>query len=119
MKRLLPGITINPPGYTTLRSLEGMMKGMGTFALSLETWEQAMEGVYAIVGSPETVYEKLEENLARLGTGNLLGLFQLGTLPADLTRRNMDLFAAEVMPRLRARFPEGQPMLDPSLSAAV
>ena len=33
VKRLLPGITINPPGYTSLRSLEGIMKGMGTFAL--------------------------------------------------------------------------------------
>ena len=33
---------------------------------------------------------------------NLLGLFQLGTLPADLTRRNMELFAREVMPALKA-----------------
>ncbi|MGH9139112.1 MAG: LLM class flavin-dependent oxidoreductase [Acidimicrobiales bacterium] len=118
VKRLLPGITINPPGYTSLRSLEGMMKGMGTFALTLETWEEAMEGVYAIVGSPDTVYERLEENLQRLGTGNLLGLFQLGTLPAELTKRNLELFAAEVMPRLRERFPEGKPMLDPALSVA-
>jgi alkanesulfonate monooxygenase SsuD/methylene tetrahydromethanopterin reductase-like flavin-dependent oxidoreductase (luciferase family) len=105
VRRLLPGITINPPGYTSLRSYEGMMKGMGTFALSLKTWEEAMDGVYAVVGSPDTVYEKLEENLARLGTGNLLGLFQLGTLPAD-----------QVMPRLRQRFPDGEPMLDPALS---
>jgi alkanesulfonate monooxygenase SsuD/methylene tetrahydromethanopterin reductase-like flavin-dependent oxidoreductase (luciferase family) len=111
VRRLLPGITINPPGYTSLRSLEGMMKGAGTFALSLETWEQAMEGVYAIVGSPETVYQRLEENLGRLGTGNLLGLFQLGTLPGDLTRRNLELFSQEVMPRLRERFPTGQAML--------
>ena len=114
VKRLLPGITINPPGYTSLRSLEGMMKGMGTFALSLESWEQVVEGQYAIVGSPETVYEKLEDNLARLGTGNLLGLFQLGTLPYDLTRRNLELFSTEVMPKLRERFPDGKPMLDES-----
>jgi alkanesulfonate monooxygenase SsuD/methylene tetrahydromethanopterin reductase-like flavin-dependent oxidoreductase (luciferase family) len=119
VKRLLPGITINPPGYTSLRSLEGMMKGMGTFALALETWEEAMDGVYAIVGSPETVRERLEQNLARLGTGNLLGLFQLGTLPADLTRRNLELFATEVMPELRERFPEGKPMLDPSLAGVA
>jgi hypothetical protein len=32
----------------------------------------------------------------------LLGLFQLGTLPADLTRKNMQLFAKEVMPALQA-----------------
>jgi alkanesulfonate monooxygenase SsuD/methylene tetrahydromethanopterin reductase-like flavin-dependent oxidoreductase (luciferase family) len=118
VKRLLPGITISPPGYTSLRSLENMIKSgqAGTFALSLETWEQVIEGRYAIVGSPSTVYEQLEENLTRLGTGNLLGLFQLGTLPHDLTKRNLELFATEVMPKLRARFPDGEPMLDPSLS---
>ena len=43
-------------------------------------------------------------NVERLGVGNLLGLFQLGTLPADDTRRNLELFAAEVMPKLRERF---------------
>jgi alkanesulfonate monooxygenase SsuD/methylene tetrahydromethanopterin reductase-like flavin-dependent oxidoreductase (luciferase family) len=111
VKRLLPGIDIQPPGYTTLRSIQNIMKGRGTFALNLDTWEQTVEGQYAIVGSPDTVYEQLEANLSRLGTGNLLGLFQLGTLPADATRRNLELFAREVMPRLRTRFPEGQPML--------
>ena len=53
------------------------------------------------------------------GTGNLLGLFQLGTLPADLTRRNLELFASEVMPRLKERFPEGQPILRPLTQAQV
>jgi alkanesulfonate monooxygenase SsuD/methylene tetrahydromethanopterin reductase-like flavin-dependent oxidoreductase (luciferase family) len=110
VKRLLPGINIQPPGYTSLRSYESMLKGIGTFAINLETWDQVEEGAYAIVGSPDTVLEKLTENLQRLGTGNLLGLFQLGTLPADLTRRNLELFAAEVMPKLRERFPEGQPV---------
>ena len=51
------------------------------------------------------------ENLHRLGTGNLLGLFQLGTLPAEPTRRSLDLFAREVMPRLRKEFPEGDKVL--------
>ena len=103
--------TPSPPGYTSVRSLENIWKGAATFALSLENWDQVVEGQYAIVGSPDTVYRLLEEDLERLGTGNLLGLFQLGTLPADLTRRNLELFATEVMPRLRERFPEGQPVL--------
>jgi len=42
-----------------------------------------------------------ERTMAWLGVGNVLTLLQLGTLPADLTRRNMELFAAEVMPHLR------------------
>jgi alkanesulfonate monooxygenase SsuD/methylene tetrahydromethanopterin reductase-like flavin-dependent oxidoreductase (luciferase family) len=109
VKRLLPGITISPPGYTTLRSYENMMKGLGTFMASLESWDQVEEGQYAIVGSPETVTRKLTENLERLGAGNLLGLFQLGTLPADLTRRNLELFSREVMPKLRAQFGAWEP----------
>jgi alkanesulfonate monooxygenase SsuD/methylene tetrahydromethanopterin reductase-like flavin-dependent oxidoreductase (luciferase family) len=105
VKRLLPGISISPPGYTSVRSLENIIKGGHTFAEFLETWEQVVEGEYAIVGSPDTVAEKLSANIERLGVGNLLGLFQLGTLPADDTRRNLELFAAEVMPKLRQRFP--------------
>jgi alkanesulfonate monooxygenase SsuD/methylene tetrahydromethanopterin reductase-like flavin-dependent oxidoreductase (luciferase family) len=95
-----------------------MLKGANTFAINLETWDEVVEGQYAIVGSPDTVYEKLVENLHRLGTGNLLGLFQLGTLPADLTRRNLELFATEVMPRLRKEFPEGQAILQQSEAVA-
>jgi hypothetical protein len=53
----------------------------------------------------------LEANLERLGTGNLLGLFQLGTLPQELTMKSLSLFAKEVMPKLRERFPDGKRML--------
>jgi len=105
VRRLLPGISVSPPGYTSVRSLENIIKGAPTFAEFLETWDQVVEGQYAIVGSPETVLERLTANVERLGVGNLLGLFQLGTLPADDTRRNLELFAAEVMPKLRERFP--------------
>jgi hypothetical protein len=34
--------------------------------------------------------------------GNLLVMCQFGTLPADLTRKNLELFAREVMPALKA-----------------
>jgi alkanesulfonate monooxygenase SsuD/methylene tetrahydromethanopterin reductase-like flavin-dependent oxidoreductase (luciferase family) len=86
--------------------------------MNLDTWDQVVEGQYAIVGSPETVYEQLERDILRLGTGNLLGLFQLGTLPADLTRRNLELFASEVMPKLQARFPEGKAIIESASAVA-
>jgi alkanesulfonate monooxygenase SsuD/methylene tetrahydromethanopterin reductase-like flavin-dependent oxidoreductase (luciferase family) len=111
VRRLLPGINISPPGYTSIRSYENILKGAKTFALNLKTWEEVVTGQYAIVGSPETVTERLTENLRRLGPGNLLGLFQLGTLPADATRRSLELFGSEVMPKLRAAFPPDQPVL--------
>lgn len=119
VKRLLPGITIQPPGYTTVRSLENILKGAGSFMLNLETWDEVEEGAYAIVGSPETVKDKMIEYLGRLGTGNLLGLFQLGSLPADLTKKNLTLFAEQVMPKLREEFPEGEPMVRTAAGSEV
>jgi alkanesulfonate monooxygenase SsuD/methylene tetrahydromethanopterin reductase-like flavin-dependent oxidoreductase (luciferase family) len=112
VRRLLPGITINPPGYTSVRSLESMMKGIATFAVNVQTWDQVVEGRYAIVGSPDTVFDQLSECIARFGTGNLLGLFQLGTLGPDETGASLERFSAEVLPRLRERFPEGRAILD-------
>ena len=99
--------------------MENILKSRHQFALSLRTWDEVVDGEYAVVGSPDTVYDKLVENIERLGTGNLLGLFQLGTLPADLTRRNLELFTAEVMPRLRERFPEGDAILEQRTQAQV
>ncbi len=118
VKRLLPGITIQPPGYTSARSLASILKAAGTFMLNVETWEQIIDGRYAIVGSPETVADTLVDSLGRLGTGNLLGLFQLGSLPHDLTAKNMQLFADKVLPRLRAEFPEGGPVFRPPAMVA-
>ena len=42
---------------------------------------------------------------SELGVGNLLGLFQLGTLPTHLARKNMTLFAELVLPTLRRELP--------------
>jgi hypothetical protein len=70
------------------------------------------------VGSPDTVTDLLVDSLSRLGTGNLLGLFQLGSLPHDLTMKNMQLFAEQVLPRLRKEFPEGEPVYRPSAKVA-
>jgi len=38
----------------------------------------------------------------RTGFGVLVCLLQFGILSDELTRRNMDMFAGEVMPRLRS-----------------
>jgi alkanesulfonate monooxygenase SsuD/methylene tetrahydromethanopterin reductase-like flavin-dependent oxidoreductase (luciferase family) len=109
VKRLLPGITIQPPGYTSVRSLASILKSAGTFMLNVETWDQIVDGRYAIVGSPETVTEQLVDALSSLGTGSL---------PDHLTRKNMALFAEQVMPKLRAEFPEGKPVYRPQAAVA-
>ena len=99
--RLLPGINISPPGYTSARSALKMLGAFGDFMLNITTWDQVEDGAYAIVGSPATVRDQMVELVRWLGVGNVLVLLQLATLPADLTRKNMTLFATEVMPRLR------------------
>ncbi len=110
--RLLPGLTVSPPGYFSTRSLPGVLKGGAHFITAVKDWDDVVSGRYAIVGSPDTVFDQLAEATRRIGAGNLLGLFQLGTLSGEATRQNLGLFAEQVMPRLRAEFPEGRPILD-------
>jgi alkanesulfonate monooxygenase SsuD/methylene tetrahydromethanopterin reductase-like flavin-dependent oxidoreductase (luciferase family) len=55
----------------------------------------------AVVGSPQTVREKIERVRDQTGVGILITMLQFGVMPDELARRNMQLFASEVMPRLR------------------
>ena len=108
-RRLLHGLEVSPPGYTTARSAVRLIDAFGSFLTSVEDWAGVEDGEYAIVGSPETVTQKLVDRLGSLGAGNLLGLFQIGTLPRELTLANLELFAAEVMPAIRKEFLDGPP----------
>jgi alkanesulfonate monooxygenase SsuD/methylene tetrahydromethanopterin reductase-like flavin-dependent oxidoreductase (luciferase family) len=118
-KQLLKGLVVFPPGYTSVRSIATIHTALSKFLSNVETRKQVEEGSYAIVGSPETVKQKLLENGKKLGVGNLLGLFQLGTLPADLTKKNMQLFAREVMPALQAVEHAPLPAMAPAGTVSV
>jgi alkanesulfonate monooxygenase SsuD/methylene tetrahydromethanopterin reductase-like flavin-dependent oxidoreductase (luciferase family) len=100
-RKLLKGLVVIPPGYTSVRSIAHISRALGKFMSSVTTRQEIEAGAYAIVGSPATVRDRLSRYVKQLGVGNLLGLFQLGTLPAELTRKNMTLFAEQVMPSLR------------------
>jgi hypothetical protein len=63
--------------------------------------EQAIEMGLFVCGSPQTVLNSFKTYWDAMRFGNLLVLCQFATLPADLTRRNMELFAREVMPALK------------------
>jgi alkanesulfonate monooxygenase SsuD/methylene tetrahydromethanopterin reductase-like flavin-dependent oxidoreductase (luciferase family) len=106
VKKLLKGLTMSPPGYTSAKSAMKIWDAFNQkqFMASCETWDDIERGEFALVGSVKTVRDKLIHHLKDLGAGNVLGLFQLGTLPGDLTRRNMQLFATEVMPAVRKEF---------------
>ena len=55
---------------------------------------------FVIVGSPSTVREQLLEGVKRLRIGHLLALLHFGSMPSALCKRNIDLFAREVLPHL-------------------
>jgi len=106
-RKLIPGILLSPPGYTSVQSALRIFKGVeSSFISGVKTWDDVEAGSFATVGSPETVFEKLAGHLTDLGAGNLLTLMQLGNMPSDKARANMTRFAEQVMPRLAEAFPD-------------
>jgi alkanesulfonate monooxygenase SsuD/methylene tetrahydromethanopterin reductase-like flavin-dependent oxidoreductase (luciferase family) len=55
---------------------------------------------FVIVGSPKTVRDQLVEAMKRLRVGHLLTLLHFGSMPTELCKANIELFAREVVPQL-------------------
>jgi alkanesulfonate monooxygenase SsuD/methylene tetrahydromethanopterin reductase-like flavin-dependent oxidoreductase (luciferase family) len=102
VKKLLRGVGIVPPGYTSAASAAVALQNQHRFLAAQTTWEQVECGVFAIVGSPETVRQKIDHYRKELGVGVVLTGCQTGTLPHELARKSMELLAREVLPHVRA-----------------
>jgi alkanesulfonate monooxygenase SsuD/methylene tetrahydromethanopterin reductase-like flavin-dependent oxidoreductase (luciferase family) len=90
-----------PPGYMTPSSMRGLLTA-GTKPFNALTYEELLGEGYAVVGTPATVTARLRELYDELGFGQLIGLFALGDITHEETVTSMELFAAEVIPQLRA-----------------
>ena len=66
------------------------------------TIDKAIDLGLFVCGSPATVRQAFTGYRQEMRFGNLLVMCQFGTLPADLTRKNLELFARDVMPALKA-----------------
>jgi alkanesulfonate monooxygenase SsuD/methylene tetrahydromethanopterin reductase-like flavin-dependent oxidoreductase (luciferase family) len=100
-----------PPGHTSLPSmLRTAERRLKSRPGGLSTWEEVEKGGYVIVGSPETVRQRLEEYATQVGFGLLIANFSVGNVPHDLTRKSMTLFAQEVMPKLQHVNVDAQPV---------
>lgn len=97
----MPKEMLLPPGYLSLKSMLGVMQAKSSLG-GQQTIDTVMDKGMFICGSPETVRQKLSEYQREIGFGHLLSLLQFGTLPAELTRKSMELYATEVIPHLRA-----------------
>ena len=60
-----------------------------------------MPGEPPLMGTPETVAERLIERLKDYQIGNVVMAFQWGTMPHDMVTRSMRMFADQVMPIVR------------------
>jgi alkanesulfonate monooxygenase SsuD/methylene tetrahydromethanopterin reductase-like flavin-dependent oxidoreductase (luciferase family) len=99
---VVPWEMLMPPGYTSLASMKNTMrmrKSLGS--KTYHSFEELLEAGTVLVGSPRTVREQIERQRDATGANNLVAMLQFGVLSDELTRRNMDMFAAEVMPHLR------------------
>jgi alkanesulfonate monooxygenase SsuD/methylene tetrahydromethanopterin reductase-like flavin-dependent oxidoreductase (luciferase family) len=101
VRNLLKGIGLAPPGYTSARSAQAILKNQKYFLYNQKTWDEVEKGVFAIVGSPATVRQKLEQYQKELGAGVILTGCQTGAANHELTRKSMELLAREVLPYLR------------------
>ncbi len=99
-----------PPGYLTPEALSAVMAAkLGVTGKGRSTIEDLVAQRRVLVGSPETIRTFLEKAYEEIRFGHLLPLLHFGTLPADLTRANIEMFAAEVMAPLRHRLGMGEP----------
>jgi alkanesulfonate monooxygenase SsuD/methylene tetrahydromethanopterin reductase-like flavin-dependent oxidoreductase (luciferase family) len=117
-RKLIPGLTLNPPGYMSVRSALRVVRAMRegkAWINSVEGWDDVERGCFALVGSPERVAEKIVEHAAEIGCGNFLGLFQLGDMPPEKARRNMRLYAERVMPLVNKEIPDAAEPLPASV----
>lgn len=56
---------------------------------------------FVIGGSPATVVDQLKEAIKNLRVGNLMVLLHIGSMPHELTLKNVELFGKEVLPHIR------------------
>jgi alkanesulfonate monooxygenase SsuD/methylene tetrahydromethanopterin reductase-like flavin-dependent oxidoreductase (luciferase family) len=101
VRNLLKNINLAPPGYTSARSALAILKNHSAFLAEQKTWNDIEKGVFALVGSPATVRQQLEQYQKELGVGVVLTGCQTGTLSAELARKSMELLAREVLPHVR------------------
>ncbi len=96
-----------PPGHQDYRSLVNTMKTQGNvlvdFRQNLPDWKfkDFVDNQFVIAGGPATVRQQLEACIKNLRVGNLMVLLHIGSMPHELTKKNIRLFASEVLPHLR------------------
>jgi alkanesulfonate monooxygenase SsuD/methylene tetrahydromethanopterin reductase-like flavin-dependent oxidoreductase (luciferase family) len=102
----MPAEMLLPPGYSNFEAMKRVRAHKVTGKTM--TIEELNKTGVVIVGSPNTVREKLAEYQDLAGFNTSLTKTQFGTLPDDMTRANMTAIAEEILPAFRGRMPQGK-----------
>ena len=89
-----------PPGYLSPESLMGVMAAKKGNRGNV-TIEQLIERGIIVCGSPDTVRKKITEMHNRMGFSEFMCMLMFGSMPADLSEKNIRLFASQVMPAIK------------------
>ena len=101
----IPPTAMAVPGYAEPAAIEGMLRATGPAGMlsrmKTATFREIVDSQVAIVGSPATVADQIQAFVREFRIGNLLVMLQNGSMPRDLTEKNISLFTEQVLPRLR------------------
>lgn len=106
----IPMQTLGIPGYMDIRGVEAVTKDPGDFGMFPKmrhaSYEEIVDAQACIVGSVDTVTEQLIELIKKNRIGNLVLMTQHGSMPTELTKKNISIVAEKVMPRVRQAWNE-------------
>ncbi|MBP8182646.1 MAG: LLM class flavin-dependent oxidoreductase [Burkholderiaceae bacterium] len=97
----LPMEMLMPPGYTSLSSMKKTMAARAGIGLKRQTIEEMIELGTVVVGTPTMVRDKIQKMRDATNIGIFVALLQIGVMGDELARRNMQMYASEVMPHLK------------------
>lgn len=101
----IPLTKLGLPGAIDINGVKALIKDPGDFGLyhrmRTATFRDLVDSGVVVCGSPDTVAEQLLAFCTDYGIGNLHAMLGFGSLPRPLVMKNIQLFAEEVLPRLR------------------
>ena len=103
----IPPYHMGAPGYldyeSLVRSTKSQLGLIPQMMAERKNWQfkDYVDNGFVIAGSPSSVADQLRDAASRLRFGNLMAMLHIGSMPHELTKKNIALFATEVMPQLR------------------
>ncbi len=107
-----------PPGYMSPESLKRVIAHKKSNRGNV-TIEQLIERGIIVCGSPDTVRRQITQAHHRMGFQEFMCMLMFGSMPAALSEKNIRLFAAEVLPAIKALGDSDYRGFAPSSVAAV